>query len=130
MFRIVALAAFVAFITPCRAADAPRKIDFTVVLTDQDDRPLQECAEPDDRECKVKRPITLGSIALRALSAQEQGLSPDESLKRGALAMSVYKASAAELSADEISLIKRQIAKIASPFIVARAFPILDPSGR
>ena len=40
----------------------------------------------------------------------------------------VYKSAAAELTVDEIKLIKDQVAKTWGPLIVARAFPLLDPA--
>lgn len=115
------------------AAEVPRKIDFTIPITDQDNEIITECSDnpppKDDRDCKVRRPITLGIIAMRALSAPEQGLPADKALVRGQLALSVYKSSGSELTADEIKLIKDQIAaKFPSPLIVIRAFAILDPA--
>jgi hypothetical protein len=117
------------------AADAPRKIDFTTVLMDQDNEPMQECLDPQsaqasDQACKSKRPVTLGALAMRALAAPEQGLAAEESLKRGQLALMVYRSPGAELTAEEVSTIKKQMAKFYSPLVVARAFPILDPAAR
>lgn len=65
---------------------------------------------------------------MRALSAPEQGLAPEESLKRGQLAFNVYTSKAAQLTVDELAMIKRLIAKAYGPIIVARAFPLLDPA--
>lgn len=109
-------------------AAEPRTIDFTVVLKDQDESPFDECADFSDRECKIKRPLTLGSAALRSLSLPEQGMDQAESLKRGKLALSVYKSQASQLTAEEISLIKKQMPKAYTPLVVVRAFAILDPA--
>ncbi len=103
-----------------------RQIDFTVVLLDQEGEPMSECADPPD--CKAKRAFTLGMAASRALLAPEQNLAPEESLKRGQLALSLLKATAAELTAEEIALLKKQIAKAYGPLVVARSFPLLDPA--
>lgn len=125
--RIIILAVLLALTAPA-LADEPRAIDFTVVLTDADGAPVTECADPEDKECKVRRPVTLGTCAMRALSAPEPGLAQDEALKRGQLALAVYKASAAKLTAEEITMIKKTIAKVYGPLMVARSFAILDPA--
>jgi hypothetical protein len=117
---------------PAAAADAPRRIDFTSPIIDQDNEPMTECADnplpKDDRDCKARRVITLGMVALRALTVPEQGLSGEEGLKRGQLALMVYRSPGAELTAEEVSLIKKQIAKFYSSLVIARAFPMLDPA--
>lgn len=112
--------------SPAFAADEPRKIDFTTVLNDPDGEPLQECIDPPD--CKTKKAMTLGYVAMKSLVMAEAGLGPDESLKRGHLAISVYKSTGAQLTAEEVALIKRQIAKGYSPLVAVRAFVILDPA--
>lgn len=113
-------------------ADEPRKINFTAVITNQDDKAMRECADDPapkkDEECKVWQNVTLGMIVLRALSMPEQGLAPDVSLKRGQLALRVYKSEDAVLTAEEIASIKTQLAKMFSPLLIARAFPMLDPA--
>lgn len=112
------------------AADV-RAIDFTAVLLDQDNEPMSECADaqPDPKQpCKMFRYLTLGTIAMRALAMPEQNLPAEESLKRGQLALRVYRASDAVLETGEIETIKRCIAKAWGPLVVARAFAILDPA--
>lgn len=114
------------------ADDSARKIDFTQVLADQDSEVFLECADNplprDDRDCKSRRPITLGMVTLRALSMPEQNLGADESLKRGALGLQLYRAKAATLTVEEISLVKKQISKMYGPLLVAITFPLLDPA--
>lgn len=125
----VFLAAAIALAPPAAGAgEQLRKIDFTVVLTDVDGKELTECADADDRDCKVRRPVTLGIVAMRSLLAPEQGLAPEESLKRGQLALSLYKSSGAQLTFEEIALLRRQIAKVYGPLVVARAFAVLSPA--
>jgi hypothetical protein len=119
--------------TAAVAADNPRKIDFTTVLLDADEAPIQECTDPvsllpTDPACKSKRTITLGLVAERALVAPEQGLSPEDSLSRGVLALRVLHDNGAVLKVDELALIKKRIAAIYGPLIVARSFPLLDPA--
>lgn len=124
---------FLLFTQAAFAADS-RKIDFTAILTDADNQPIYECANPgpsipaNDPACKDKRPFTLGLAAERALIQPEQNLSPEDSLMRGQLALNVLNSSGAELKAEEIALIKKRIAALYGPLIVARAFPLLDPA--
>jgi hypothetical protein len=130
--KYLLLMAFVAWaLVPANAAE--HKIDFTVVLTDADDQPFVECADPvnvlsTDPACKQKRPVTLGLVAERSLIAAEQGITAEESLMRGQLALSVLHSTGADLKVEEIALIKKRIAAVYGPLIVARTFPMLDPA--
>lgn len=124
---------FCLFASPAFAQQAsePRKIDFTQVVTDQDNGPILECADQpaprDDRDCKTRRPVTLGMLAMRGLTIPERDLPPEENLKRGQLALSVYRSTGAVLTAEEITLIKKQLAKF-GPLIVVRTYTMLDPA--
>jgi hypothetical protein len=113
-------------------ADDPRKIDFTSVIMDQDDQPLRECMDDplpkEIRECKAYKSVTLGMIAFRALATPERDTAQDEVVRRGNLGLTVYKATDAQLTAEEITLIKKQIAKNYNPLVTVRAFRILDPA--
>lgn len=116
------------------AAEQPRKIDFSIILTDQDDQALYECVKPslatpaDSKDCTEKRPITLGMVASRALNAGEANMDLGESVRRGQLAINVAHSSGAELTVEEIALIKKRIAAVWSPIVTARAAAILDPA--
>lgn len=127
MRSLIIIVASIFFAHVAVAADDVRKIDFTTIMVDQDDHQLTECADPADKECKDKRPITLGMVCMRALINPEPGLKPEDSLKRGKLALDIYKANAAQLTAEEITTIKAQIAKAYGPLVVVRVFPLLDP---
>lgn len=122
---------FVSVISPA-FSEAARRIDFTTALYDADGKVITECiddpAPKEFQDCKSRRPVTLGTVTMRALTAPEQNLLADESLRRGQLALVVYKSTGAALTTDEITLIKKQIAKFYAPMIVVRAFPILDPA--
>jgi hypothetical protein len=114
------------------AADA-RKINFSAEIQDENGTPIVECANPSnilstDPACKERRTVTLGIIAFRALSAAEQGVSPDDNLLRGQLALSLYKGGEVELTAEQVVLVKKRIGSTFSPVIVARCFPLLDPA--
>ena len=114
------------------AADEPRKIDFTTVLLDPDDKPMSECADDplpkEARDCVTRRPITLGLIALGALAQYEQGTAPEEVAKRGALGLELYKSTGATLTPEDIVLLKKQIAKRYTPLMAIRAFRLIDPT--
>lgn len=112
------------------AADAHR-VDFTQALIDQDGVVMVECVDPVGApmsDCKSRREVTLGSVAMRSLASPEQGITAEDSLRRGQLALSVYKSTGADLTVEEIALIKKQVAKTFGPLVVARVFPLLDPA--
>jgi hypothetical protein len=80
--------------------------------------------------------LTLGKVASTALLLafpDEQNLAGDEKLKRGVLALKVCNCEAGKaydqvtLSAEDIALIKKLIAKGYGTLIVLRAWPLLDP---
>jgi hypothetical protein len=58
----------------------------------------------------------------------EPVLADDEALKSGQLGLRVYKAESAQFTAAEIALIKKRVAAIYGPLVVARSFPLLDPA--
>jgi hypothetical protein len=107
-----------------------RKIDFTIVLTDADEQPMSECADParlaaDDPGCKVKRSVTLGLLAMRALESFEPGTPVDEVKRRGDLGLAVYHATAYELTDADRDLIEKRIAAVLPPLYLSRAHPLL-----
>ena len=122
---------FLLFMAPAFASDLA--IDFTQPIVDQDGRPLAVCLDPetvsaDSKECLRSVSVTLGFAAFRALTLREPNLAPDESYKRGALGLDIYQSRNAVLTAEQIALIKAQIAKAFTPLIVVRAFRMLDPA--
>lgn len=139
MKNILMFAAVVALaLHPYQAsAGDTRKIDFSQYILDQDDKPIVviECVDPTDlipaadgrKECRETKKVTytLGIIAQRALNFQEQGLDPTAAQMRGQLAISVYKSTGAQLTSEEVSTIKKQIAKVFVPIIAYRAAELL-----
>lgn len=114
------------WVTSAVAAD----VDFSAVLTDQDDKPVIDCAGKPE-ECPDKNPLTLGKVALRVLTApfdDERNISGEEKFKRGQLAMRVHNGGVVTLQAEDVALIKRLVAKGYGPLIVYRAWPLLDPA--
>jgi hypothetical protein len=96
-------------------------IDFTRVIVDLDGKPLQNAGVD----------MTLGETATHALLAHYEGernLGDDEKLKRFLLAAKIRQAKDAKLTADEIALIKKLVAKAFAPLVVGRVWEIIDPA--
>lgn len=108
-------------------------IDFTRVLKTMDGATLTELAQLGDGKPPESVNATLGRIACNALVNSNQGeraLPGDEQVKRFFLAQKVLGNAAAELSADEIVLIKDRIAKTYDKaLVVGQAWEMLDPEG-
>lgn len=103
-------------------------VDFSTVVTDADGAAVADCAGSD---CAGKPPLTLGRIALHALTAtfeDEKNLAGEEKFKRGQFAMRVYKGDTVTLNAEDTALLKRLIAKAYGPLVVIKTWPLLDPS--
>lgn len=108
------------------------EINFQTVLRDADGQPLKD---------DTGKETTLGRVAMISLGAryQEDAAAPmDEIYKRGALGIKVYEAKTpVDLNSEDIAMIKKYVAKLQSPLIVAKAFPLLEqtagakpPSGK
>ena len=100
------------------------KIDFTKPVLDLDDKPIEV-------EGKSGTVFTLKSACTQALMAQQPGaaapLSIDESMAKYLLALKIHKSSAAiDLKAEEVVLLKRNIAGVYGPLIVGRACEMLE----
>ena len=129
MRSLLAVIAVLASVSSIRADEAPlRTVDFTIVLTDQNNRPMETCPNPGEKDCSKKEVMTLGSVAFNALSLPEQGLALDKGLKRGQLAMAVAHANSAKLTASDITTIEECVAKLYNPFILFRVVSIIDPN--
>lgn len=100
-----------------------REIDFTQSLIGIDGKPL---ANQDPKA----PPLTLGDVAIVALTGQLQGdnLSPVDKYKLGELAHKVYGNKHAHLTAEEITTLKDRIGRGYAPAIVYPALNILDPN--
>lgn len=115
--------------------EAPRTINFTVVLQGDDGGPACDqfyATKSDPQGCNHR--LTLGDAAAHALSAmlgdQDRQMAADVKFAYGLLGNRVKDAKAAVLTSGEISVIKERIAKLYSPGIVAQAFPLLDPASK
>jgi hypothetical protein len=113
MRRIILLIALL-LASPAVAAD------FTKPLLDLEGKPI----------LAANIPLTLGeavATALLANYADEQNLSGEEKVKRFLLAVKVHNATELGLTSDEITLIKKLVAKAFAPLVVGRIWAILDP---
>lgn len=130
LLTALALASFCLATVPASAGG----INFSTVLTDQDDNPIMDCAKVDagpPPKCAQETKMTLGRIALGALNKQDQGLTDTDNVTRYYLMLKVYRAvEPIELSGGDVDLIRRQIVKTGYPPLwVGRALEILDPAG-
>jgi hypothetical protein len=103
-------------------------IDFTTVLNDQDNAPMKDVMAM-QANGGIEVTLTLGRAAAHALNVQSQSeseISGEEKFRRGMLAFTVRDNAGCELKVEEISLIKKQLAKLYSPVVIYRAFPLLD----
>lgn len=104
-------------------------INFTQVIKDQDDQPLQDFITMQANGNKEVI-LTLGRATSHALMAQDQAeqISGEDKFNRGMLAFKVRDSADCELKVEDIALIKKQIAKLYSPIVVYRTYPMLDSS--
>jgi len=106
-----------------------REINFSAIVTDQDGAPILDCV---GAGC-TGPPLTLGSAAMRALVAtfeDDKNLPGEEKFKRGELALRVYKGGTVDLSAEDVALIKKQMAKGYGPIVVLRTWKLIDPESK
>jgi hypothetical protein len=105
------------------------EIDFSALVTDMDGTPIPDCVGND---CTNKPPLTLRTLAIRVLTAnfpdEEKTLSGEDKFKRGELALRIHKSEKANLTAEDVSLVKRLVGKAYGPLVVLKAWSLLDPS--
>lgn len=120
-FAIAAFAATIAAAAPAHA------VDFSTKMTQLDGSPfLDGTGKPDEKQ------PTLGAIAINALLAaypDEKELAPEEKVKRFVLAEKIQNhMKDAQLSADEIVLVKKLVGKGYPTVVVGEAWRLLDPA--
>jgi hypothetical protein len=123
MKKIMMLAGAVALAVAAPASAT----DFSSKMTQIDGKPfLDPTGKPDETQ------PTLGSIAINALLAaypDEKDITPEEKVKRFVLAEKIQNHQKdAQLSADEIVLVKKLIGKGYPTIVVGEAWRMLDPS--
>ena len=124
-------------------------IDMTTALTDENGLAAHDelAVLVDGKSCLIRKivdgilqsdnsacpPLTLGHAIYHTLLVRfqdEKDVSGEAYQARVELAKRVKDSSDAKLSSDEISLIKRLIAKVYSPIIIDQAFTLLDPNAK
>ncbi len=104
------------------------KINFDTILTTLDNKPIKsggtcsECGhtrEPED--------LTLEKVSIIALFSTGPKVEANEKLERYVLAQRIKKHPIVELSAEDIVLIRKEIANVYGPLAYGRASEVLDP---
>lgn len=117
LLRTFLVAAAIAVSTPALA------VDFAAPINNLDGTPMRK---------EDKTVLTLDDVASTALLSSyqdEPNLDGVEKNKRFWLAKKIHdKSKDPVLTADEIALIKRLIAKAYNPLVVGRAWGLLDPA--
>ena len=109
------------------AADSA--IDFSTVLVDLSGPALDCDAVAADGKCSKTIPLTLGRLCSEALSLPVKGGLLSDSIKRGSLALKVFKADKISLTAEEIQLIEKALPEIQIRTVVlTQAIELLDPA--
>lgn len=103
-------------------------IDFTARLKDMDGNDIMDIARKGDKVDSV--PLTLSRVATNSLCGaipNEKQADGEEYLKRFILAQLVNGNAAAELSAEQITMIKDRVAKAYNnALVVGQALTMLD----
>ncbi len=129
MFRFSSILALLALLAPAMAAT----IDMTVVLSDQDGKPIEDqFTRPEgDKDCSHCKPLTLGSAVAHSLffvGADERDVTPEQKWAWAILADKVRNDKSTALTAAESDLIVRRLGKIYGGIVLMRAIPIIDPN--
>lgn len=109
-------------------------IDMTAILLDDKGNPILDPFEADPKDPqKILPPLTLGSAIAHALFAafpDEQNLGWEAKFTRGMMAERLRNNPEVELTAEELTVIKRLLGKLYGVAIVMRAIPLLDPAAK
>jgi hypothetical protein len=109
------------------------KVPVTTVLLDIEGIPLRDAAirDTDGKVLRPERDFTLRKACTEALQAN--GLAGDtldgeERFRRYQLAVKIMSEDSPDLSAEEITKLKRVIGLAFGAIVVGRAYEILDPT--
>ena len=85
----------------------------------------------------MRRPVTLGMVAMRSLLAvydDERALPAEEKFKRGELARKIYESTIGSgepaLTVEEMATVKKLIGKAYPPLMVTQIWRMLDPAAK
>lgn len=121
---VLVVAATMMMLSPVIVPAAAIEVDFDVKLTTIDGKPF---TGPDGKETET----TLASICQNALLAgypDEQNLSGIEKVARYGMALKIRDEKKWDLTATEVELLKKLVAKAFPPLIVGQVWAILDPA--
>lgn len=114
----IAIALFLLSASPALA------IDFTQPITTLDGHPFKD---PSGQVADVTLAVIAENALLQAYS-DEANLSGEDKIKRYALARRIADNPKLELSAEDIALLKKLIAKSYNPLITGQSWKMLDPA--
>ena len=133
VLAIAALGAAAVHAAPAPGPKPVGEIDFSTVLTDQDEQPIMDCKtldKTDERKCAEQAPLTLSRVAVGALLNPDPSIAANgtEQMRRWLLAKKLYKGGLIVIDDGERDLLKTQIARRQFPIaVMGRAWEILDP---
>lgn len=109
------------------------KVNFETILTTLDNEPIQIPPEGQST-CQlcghIKEPedLTLEKVAIVSLFNVKQDESADNKLKRYILAQRIKQHPIVELSSEDITFIRKEVANAYGPLVYGRVSEILDPT--
>ena len=106
------------------AASPAMAIDFTQPITTLDGHPFKD---PSGQVSDITLAVIAENALLQAYS-DETNLSGEDKIKRYTLARKIEDNKKVDLSAEEIALLKKLIAKSYNPLITGQSWHMLDPA--
>ena len=100
------------------------KIDVTNPLLDLDDRPIVL----DSTESATPGPLTARRAIINALMLADPKLDGTEKLGRYLLAALINKKDEVDLTNEQVTLIKAEVARCYGPLVVGRIYELVDPA--
>ena len=106
------------------SASPAMALDFTQPITTLDGKPFKD---PSGQVSDITLAVIAENALLQAYS-DETNLSGEDKIKRYALARKIEDNKKVDLSAEEIALLKKLIAKSYNPLITGQSWHMLDPA--
>ncbi len=100
------------------------KIDVTNPLLGLDDKPLI----PDNSDPEKSGPLTARQAIINALMLADPKLEGTEKLGRYLLATLINKKDEVDLTNEQVTLIKAEVARCYGPLVVGRIYELVDPA--
>lgn len=132
-YLLVAAMFLVSVVARADGPPAPRPIDMTVFIVDENGKALKDPMDVDvaDPNCLKCRNLTLGHAIARALFATLPGdekTDPLQKWARSELAKRIMDSKEAVLTSNEITAIKRQIGSVYGGLVLGQIYPVIDPN--